>query len=51
MKQDFSELDSPAYQKTLRKRQIWSRGTFAVQKWGHNLARVLRRGLETAEDH
>lgn len=34
MKQDFSELDSPAYQKTLRKRQIWSRGTFAAQNGG-----------------
>lgn len=42
MKQDFSELDTPAYQKALRKRQIWSEGTFAAQKWGHNLARVLR---------
>ena len=51
MKQDFSELDSPAYQKALRKRQIWSEGTFAAQKRGHNLARVLRRGLEAAEDH
>ena len=26
-------------------------GTFAAQKWGHNLTRVLRRGLEAAEDH
>lgn len=51
MKQDFSELDSPAYQKALCKRQIWSEGTFAAQKWGYNFARVLRRGLEAAEDH
>ena len=35
----------------LRKRQIWCEGTFAAQKWGHNLTRVLRRGLEAAEDH
>lgn len=32
MKQDFSELDSSAYQKALRKRQLWSEGTFAAQK-------------------
>nr|WP_302467306.1 transposase [Intestinimonas massiliensis (ex Afouda et al. 2020)] len=35
----------------MRKRQIWCEGTFAAQKWGHNLTRVLRRGLEAAEDH
>lgn len=48
---NFSRLDTPAYQEALRKRQIWSEGTFAAQKWGHNLTRVLRRGLEAAEDH
>ena len=26
-------------------------GTFAAQKWGHNLTRLLRRSLEAAEDH
>ena len=35
----------------LEKRQVWCEGTFATQKWGHNLTRVLRRGLEAAEDH
>ena len=35
----------------VRKRQVWCEGTFATQKWGHNLTRVLRRGLEAAEDH
>ncbi|MEG0321297.1 MAG: IS1182 family transposase [Oscillospiraceae bacterium] len=48
---DFSRLETPAYRDALRKRQIWSEGTFAAQKWGHNLTRVLRRGLEAAEDH
>ena len=39
------------YRQALKKRQIWCEGTFAAQKWGHNLTRVLRRGLEAAEDH
>ena len=39
------------YRDALKKRQIWCEGTFAAQKWGHNLTRVLRRGLEAAEDH
>lgn len=41
----------PDYREALKKRQIWCEGTFAAQKWGHNLTRVLRRGLEEAEDH
>ena len=41
----------PVYREALKKRQIWCEGTFAAQKWGHNLTRVLRRGLEAAEDH
>lgn len=32
-------------------RQVWCEGTFAAQKWRHNLTRLLRRGLEAAEDH
>ena len=39
------------YKSALKKRQIWCEGTFAIQKWSHNLTRVLRRGLEAAEDH
>lgn len=39
------------YRQALKKRQIWCEGTFAAQKWSHNLTRVLRRGLEAAEDH
>lgn len=35
----------------LRLRQIWCEGTFAIQKWSHNLTRIMRRGLEAAEDH
>lgn len=50
-REDLMELDSPMYQRALRKRQIWSEGTFAAQKWGHKLDRLLRRGLEAAEDH
>lgn len=41
----------PEYRQALKQRQIWCEGTFAAQKWGHNLTRVLRRGLEAAEDH
>lgn len=33
------------YKSALKKRQIWCEGTFAIQKWSHNLTRVLRRGL------
>ena len=41
----------PEYREALKQRQIWCEGTFAAQKWGHNLTRLLRRGLEAAEDH
>ena len=43
--------DTAEYRDALKRRQIWSEGTFAAQKRGHNLTRVLRRGLEAAEDH
>jgi len=39
------------YRDALKKRQVWCKGTFAAQKWGHNLTRILRRSLEAAEDH
>ena len=48
---NLSQADSPEYQQALRLRQIWCEGTFAIQKWSHNLTRVLRRGLGAAEDH
>lgn len=47
----FSRRWEPEYQEALKMRQVWCEGTFAAQKWGHNLTRVLRRGLEAAEDH
>ena len=48
---NLSRVELPEYQQALRLRQIWCEGTFAIQKWSHNLTRVLRRGLEAAEDH
>lgn len=48
---NLSQAGSPEYQQALRLRQIWCEGTFAIQKWSHNLTRVLRRGLGAAEDH
>lgn len=51
VRRDLARQGDPAYLDALRKRQIWCEGTFAAQKWGHNLTRVLRRGLEAAEDH
>lgn len=48
---DFSAWGTPQYKDALKKRQIWCEGTFAAQKRDHNLTRVLRRGLEAAEDH
>ena len=47
----FSRRGEPEYRQALNMRQVWCEGTFAAQKWGHNLTRVLRRGLEAAEDH
>lgn len=46
-----SRQKTDEYRQALKKRQIWCEGTFATQKWGHNLTRILRRGLEAAEDH
>ena len=51
VEKNFSKLGSAEYRGALRKRQIWCEGTFAAQKREHNLTRVLRRGLEAAEDH
>lgn len=51
VRRDLSRCREPAYREALRLRQIWCEGTFAAQKWGHNLTRVLRRGQEAAEDH
>ena len=48
---NFSRKNEPEYADALRKRQIWCEGTFSTQKRGHNLRYLLRRGLETAEDH
>lgn len=47
----LARRDDTDYREALKKRRVWSEGTFAAQKWGHNLTRVLRRGLEAAEDH
>lgn len=47
----FSKRCEPEYRDALKQRQVWCEGTFAAQKWGHNLTRILRRGLEAAEDH
>lgn len=50
-KKNLDRADTPEYFQALKKRQIWCEGTFAIQKWSHNLTCVLRRGLEAAEDH
>lgn len=51
VRRHLSRRKEPAYQEALKQRQIWCEGTFALQKHMHNLTRVLRRGLEAAEDH
>lgn len=43
--------NTPEYKEALRLRQIWCEGTFAIQKRGHNLTRLTRRGIAAAEDH
>ena len=47
----LSRWKEPDYKQALKQRQIWCEGTFAIQKRCHNLTRVLRRGLEAAEEH
>jgi len=42
---------TPLHKHILKLRQIWCEGSFAAQKWGHNLKRLLRRGLKAAEEH
>ena len=49
--ENINSLETPEYREALKLRQIWCEGTFAAQKRSHNLTRVLRRGLEAAEDH
>lgn len=51
VRRHLSRRKEPAYQEALKQRQIWCEGTFTLQKHMHNLTRVLRRGLEAAEDH
>ena len=51
VQQHFSSRRQPEYREALKQRQICCESTFAAQKWGHSLTRVLRRGLEAAEDH
>jgi len=46
------ERDGTAtHKRVLDLRQIWCEGTFAAQKERHNLRRMLRQGLQAAEDH
>ena len=46
------EMDgTPTHGRILALRQIWCEGSFAAQKWAHNLRRMFRRGKEAAEDH
>ena len=47
----LSRWKEPDYKQALKQRQIWCAGTFAIQKRCHTITRVLRRGLEAAEDH
>ena len=42
---------SPEYKAALRKRAIWSEGSFAAQKRTHNLRQIFRRGIDAAETH
>lgn len=47
----MARREEPACREALKQRQVWCEGTFAIQKRMHNLTRLLRRGLEAAEDH
>ena len=48
---NLRQTDSSKYQQALRLRQIWCKGTFAIQKRNHNLTRVLRRSFKATENH
>ena len=48
---NLERRSSPEYREALKLRQVWCEGSFSAQKREHNLARVLRRGLEAADDH
>jgi transposase len=51
VKKHHARDGSNEYKEALKKRQIWSEGTFAAQKARHNLRQVFRRGLEAAQTH
>jgi len=42
---------TPAYWAAMRKRKIQCEGNFAIQKAGHNLTRMRKRGLGNAFEH
>jgi hypothetical protein len=42
---------TPEHKHILNLRKIWCEGSFAAQKWMHNLRRLFRRGLRAAEEH
>ena len=42
---------TPEHKRILTLRQIRCEGSFAAQKWMHNLRRLFRRGQEAAETH
>ena len=41
---------TPIHKHILKLRQIWCEGSFAAQKWMHNLRRLFRRGIEAARE-
>lgn len=51
VKKNHDADGSAGHREALRLRQIWCEGSFAAQKARHNLKRLLRRGLEAAEEH
>lgn len=51
VKKNHDADGSAGHREALRLRQIWCEGSFAAQKARHNLRRLLRRGLEAAEEH
>ena len=51
VKRHHAQDGSTEYKEALRKRSIWSEGSFAAQKREHNLKQLYRRGIEAAETH
>lgn len=50
LEQAHDRNGTPRYEELMRKRRIWSEGTFAILKARHGLKRAIRRGLDNMQE-